>query len=188
MGTREKILAAATRIMREQGYARATTKEIARAAGFSEAALYKHFADKTEIFLGVLASQLPRLDAMLSDLTPGRGTLRGNLVRVTSTAIGFYAESFPIAASLFSSQDLLTAHRDAVHDHGAGPRTPVSRLSGYLRAERKLGRLPSTADPDSMAALLLGAAFQQGFLKHWDTEAVDATALARKLVKAVVPV
>ena len=35
MGTREKILAAAARIMREQGYARATTKEIARAAGFS---------------------------------------------------------------------------------------------------------------------------------------------------------
>jgi AcrR family transcriptional regulator len=187
VGTREKILTAATRIMREQGYARATTKEIAREAGFSEAALYKHFADKTEIFLGVLASQLPELESMLSHLTPGRNTVRGNLVRVTSTAIDFYAESFPIAASLFSTQDLLSAHRDAIREHGAGPRTPVSRLAGYLRAEQKAGRLPSTSDPDSIAALLLGAAFQQGFLRHWDTEAPDATSLARKLVKAAVP-
>ncbi|AIJ20426.1 TetR/AcrR family transcriptional regulator [Amycolatopsis methanolica] len=187
MGTREKILAAAAEVMREQGYARATTKEIARAAGFSEAALYKHFADKTEIFLGVMTSQLPGLEAVLGDIAPGRHTVRGNLVRITSTAIDFYTESFPIGASLFSSRDLLAAHRAAIREHGAGPRTPVTRLANYLRAERDLGRLPSTSDPDAIATLLLGAAFQQGFLRHWDIEAGDPTALARKLVKAVLP-
>ncbi|NIH85972.1 TetR/AcrR family transcriptional regulator [Amycolatopsis granulosa] len=187
MGTREKILAAAAGIMREQGYARATTKEIARAAGFSEAALYKHFADKTEIFLGVISSQLPALDTALGELTAGRHTLRGNLVRITATAIDFYTESFPIGASLFSSQDLLDAHRAAIREHGATPRTPVARLAEYLRAERTLGRLPSTSDPDAIAALLLGAAFQQGFLRNWDAESGDPAGLARKLVKAVVP-
>ncbi|WP_116101965.1 TetR/AcrR family transcriptional regulator [Amycolatopsis thermalba] len=187
MGTREKILAAATQIMREQGYARATTKEIARAAGFSEAALYKHFADKTEIFLGVISSQLPGLEAVLGDLTPGRHGVRANLVRVTATAIDFYTESFPIGASLFSSQELLTAHRDAIREHGDGQATPVTRLANYLRAEQRLGRLPSTSDPDAIATLLLGAAFQQGFFRHWDAEAGDPAVLARKLVKAVLP-
>jgi len=187
MGTREKILAAAARIMREQGYARATTKEIARAAGFSEAALYKHFADKTEIFIGVLTSQLPGLETVLGSLRPGQGSLRANLVRVTATAIDFYTESFPIGASMFSSQELLDAHRAAIREHGAGPRTPVSRMAEYLRAERKLGRLPSTSDPDAIATLLLGAAFQQGFLRHWDTDPGDPTALARKLVRGVLP-
>ena len=52
--------------MRTKGLARATTKEIAKAAGFSEAAPYKHFADKTELFLVVPD---PRL-AVLRDTPP----------------------------------------------------------------------------------------------------------------------
>ncbi|HEX4258089.1 MAG TPA: helix-turn-helix domain-containing protein, partial [Streptosporangiaceae bacterium] len=45
--TRDRILDAATHVMRTRGFARTTTKEIARAAGYSEATLYKHFQDKT---------------------------------------------------------------------------------------------------------------------------------------------
>ena len=37
--------------MRTIGLARATTKEIARAADCSEAALYKHFTGKEELFV-----------------------------------------------------------------------------------------------------------------------------------------
>ena len=43
--TRDRMLDAAYTVMRTRGLARATTKEIAREAGFSEAALYKHFED-----------------------------------------------------------------------------------------------------------------------------------------------
>ncbi|HVV09217.1 helix-turn-helix domain-containing protein [Amycolatopsis sp.] len=188
MGTREEILAAAARIMREQGYARATTKEIARAAGYSEAALYKHFHDKTEIFLGVLDGQLPALGGVLAELAAntGKGTVRANLVKVAETALHFYEESFPIAASLFATRELLTAHRDGVRARGAGPRHPQLGLSRYLRAEQRLGRLPRTADPDAMSALLLGACFQQAFLGHFDVdENTDHAVLARSLVKAL---
>jgi AcrR family transcriptional regulator len=45
MGTRDDILDAAAEVLRTQGFARATTKSIAQVAGYSEAALYKHFAD-----------------------------------------------------------------------------------------------------------------------------------------------
>jgi AcrR family transcriptional regulator len=43
---RVRILDAAHELMLTLGLARTTTKEIARAAGCSEAALYKHFASK----------------------------------------------------------------------------------------------------------------------------------------------
>ena len=36
--------------MRGKGLVRATTKEIARAAGLSEGTLYNHFANKEELF------------------------------------------------------------------------------------------------------------------------------------------
>lgn len=173
--------------MRERGYARATTKEIARAAGYSEAALYKHFADKTEIFLGVLSEQLPSLSAALAALEAGKGAVRGNLNKVAHAALEFYTESFPISASLFSTRELLTAHRESVREHGAGPRNPQRALTRYLRAEQRLGRLPRTSDPDAMSALLLGACFQQAFLVSFEGEPTpDLAALARKLVRTLV--
>ena len=50
MATRDRILDAAARIMRTEGVARATTKQIASEAGYSEATLYKHFSDKATAF------------------------------------------------------------------------------------------------------------------------------------------
>src|SRR5947199_8023810 len=140
MGTRDQILDAAAHVMRTRGLAGATTKEIARAAGYSEATLYKHFQDKTEIFLGVLSEQLPPLGAVLEGLA-GQSTVRANLVKVARAALDFYDESFPIAASVFSTRDLLSAHRAATRARDAGPRHPLASLAQYLRAEQKLGRL-----------------------------------------------
>jgi AcrR family transcriptional regulator len=179
VGTREEILAAAARIMRTEGYARATTKEIARAAGYSEAALYKHFEDKTEIFLRVLDEQLPGLPALLTRLEAGSGDLRGNLEELVVTAVRFYADSFPISASVFSSQRLLAAHRERLHRlGGGGPRTPEELLAGYLGAEQRLGRVAADADPTAMARLLLGASFQQAFLAAFSGEPLSADGLA----------
>ncbi|TVT50587.1 TetR/AcrR family transcriptional regulator [Amycolatopsis rhizosphaerae] len=190
MGTREEILAAATRVMREQGYARATTKEIARVAGYSEATLYKHFADKAHLFRSVLSEQLPGLGKVLTELTEraGTGTVRANLTRVARLAIDFYTESFPVAASLFSTRELLTSHRQAMADHGAGPRNPHEGLVRYLKAEQRLGRLPRSADPEALSALLLGACFQQAFLTAFDDaepSGKEREKLAKSLVKTL---
>ena len=191
MGTRDDILAAAARIMRTEGYARATTKAIAAAAGYSEAALYKHFRDKTEIFLAVLDEQLPRLSPLLRELEDraGERTVRANLEELAATALAFYRESFPISMSLFSARSLLAAHRDRLHELGAaGPRAPVDAVARYLDAERRLGRLDTGADPAAMASLLLGACFQQAFLATFAGETPSAAVrgeLAARLVAAL---
>jgi AcrR family transcriptional regulator len=187
MGTREQILAAAARVMRTDGYARATTKAIAEEAGYSEATLYKHFPDKTEIFLTVLAEQLPGLDPLIRRLEDraGEGTVRANLEEIAATAIAFYVESFPLAMSLFSTRAILNTHRDRVRALGAGPHVPLDVLARYLDAERRLGRIGPNSDPRPMAALLLGACFQQAFLATYSGETPSDAAraeIARQLV------
>ncbi len=190
MGTRDDILDAAARIMRTEGYARATTKEIARAAGYSEAALYKHFQDKAEIFLRVLEEQLPGLAALLRRLEgrAGTGDVRTNLEEVAVTAVEFYTDSFPIAVSLYSSRELLAAHRERVRALGAGPRAPEEMLARHLAEEQQLGRIAPSADPQAIARLLLGACFQQAFLADFTGERLDdeqLADLARGLVATV---
>lgn len=185
--TRDRMLDAAAEVMRTRGLARATTKEIAKAAGYSEAALYKHFQDKTDMFLAVLMERVPSsLGGLLSELRPGEGTVAETLERVAADAIEFYTESFPIAASVFSEPQLLAAHRDALRQRDAGPQKVNTLLAGYLAAERDLGRISTDADPYAVAALLLGACLQHAFLVHFDTDLVTPDRFAATLVRTLV--
>ncbi|MGZ0150234.1 TetR/AcrR family transcriptional regulator [Kribbella sp. WER1] len=196
MGTRDEILDAAADVLRTQGYARATTRSIAQVAGYSEAALYKHFADKSAILLAVLHERMPELPGSLKELigNPGSGTVRGNLARLARTAIDFYIEGFPILVSLFSSRELLTAHRLRLEELNAGPHRAQEGLVLYLREEQKLGRIRRTADVPAAAALLLGACFQRGFEVNFtgtaptpaDTERYAAT-LTKTLYESLRP-
>lgn len=185
MSTRDKILDAAAHVMRTQGFARTTTKEIAKAAGYSEATLYKHFQDKTALFLEVLHARVPsfRPFAEESARGPGEGSLRDNLTATARAAIEFYLDSFPMSASMFAEPELLARHRTSAAQRGAGPHRPVDALAGYLRAEQEAGRIRPEADPDAGAGLLLGACFQYAFLHCFaqrkpDRPAVDAYAIS----------
>jgi AcrR family transcriptional regulator len=166
MATRERILDAAAQVMHDQGLAASTTREIARAAGYSEATLYKHFTDKQDLFLSVLRERLPRLGDV--DQLTGESTVTANLELIVERLLRFYLRSFPIAASIFSQPELLAGHRESLAARGAGPRSPVDALVGYLSAEREGGRIPPTTDVAAVAALLAGAAFQYAFFANFE--------------------
>lgn len=187
MSTRDRILQAAHRVMREQGLTSATTKEIARAAELSEAALYKHFADKDELFLHMMQGHIPHMVQALKSLHDGvgRSTVEANLETATQAALAYYAETLPIVASLFAQPALLARYRQALDEEGRGPQLAVRELADYLRAEQRLERVRSDAAPDAAAKLLLGACFQQAFLRAFWGEALTPAA-SRALAKALV--
>ncbi len=168
-GTRARLVEAAAGVMRAKGLARTTTKEIARAAGYSEGTLYNHFASKEDLFLAVLGERLPGFVALVMMLPEraGRGTVSGNLTEVATAALAFYMQSVPMAAAIFAEPDLLARHIAGVRAAQAGPHQPNEAVAAYLRAEQRLGRLRTDADPHAAADLLLGACFQQAFLQHF---------------------
>jgi AcrR family transcriptional regulator len=165
--TRDAILDGALDVMRTRGLAHATTKQIARAAGFSEATLYKLFADKTELFLCVLAERLPRVSVVSGALAGlvGTGTVTGNLIMMITEIERFYELSLPIAMSLFSDADLLARHREAVRARGAGPEVITERVAEYLRAEQRAGRVSEAVRAEAAALALVGACLQRAFLR-----------------------
>lgn len=190
---RIRILDAAHELMLTIGLARATTKEIAKAAGCSEAALYKYFPSKEELFVSVLKERLPRLTPLLAGLAaePGGGTLLENLTEIARQAALFYEQSFPIAASLYAETQLKRRHEESMRSMGSGPHMPIRGLDAYLRAEQDAGRVRAGADTYAAASLLLGACAQRAFA-YDSTEAgkpppVDefATSIARTLMGGI---
>jgi|Tabmets5t2r1_1033131.scaffolds.fasta_scaffold22330_3 AcrR family transcriptional regulator len=174
--TRGRIVDAAAQVMETLGLARATTKEIARAAGYSEATLYKHFSDKSELLLAVLGERLPGLVGLLKRLPDevGQGVVAERLEQVADQALQFYERAVPILASLFAEPVLLDRYRQDLAAAGAGPHRANQALAAYLRAERELGRVDPAVDPDAAAALLLGACFQRAFFSAFGGEPIPA--------------
>jgi AcrR family transcriptional regulator len=176
LGTRERIVEAAESVMRERGLARTTTKEIARAAGYSEGTLYKHFESKEDLFLAVLAERFPSFVALVDKLPVrvGQGTLRETLEEVATNALTYYGEIVPMAASIFSEPVLLARHREGLRKRGAGPWMINEALAAYLEAEERLGRVREDADPEAAAAMILGACYQRAFFRSYLGEDVPA--------------
>ncbi|MFC9174649.1 MULTISPECIES: TetR/AcrR family transcriptional regulator [Streptomyces] len=160
---RVRIVDAAHELMGSIGLARTTTKEIARAAGCSEAALYKYFPSKEELFVTVLKERLPKLGGLLGDLVAGEGSVEANLTEVARQAALFYAQTFPMAASLYAEPQLKHRHEEGLRELGTGPHTPIQGLDAYLRAEQRAGRVHAGADTYAAASLLLGACAQRAF-------------------------
>ncbi|MCL7455430.1 MAG: TetR/AcrR family transcriptional regulator [Anaerolineae bacterium] len=77
--TRFRLLEAAAQLFAERGYARATTRELAAAAGVNEVTLFRHFGSKKNLFAAVVEHYAsPSLDAAL-EIQPG-GDYRQDLV------------------------------------------------------------------------------------------------------------
>jgi AcrR family transcriptional regulator len=192
LGTRERIVEAAERVMRERGLARTTTKEIARAAGYSEGTLYKHFESKEDLFLAVLAERFPAFVALVEELPArvGRGTVRETLQEVATNALAYYGEIVPMAASIFSEPALLARHREELRKRGAGPWMINETLASYLEAEERLGRVRKDADPEAAAAMVLGACYQRAFFRSYlgeDVPAEGEESFVESIVQTLMP-
>lgn len=157
---------AAERLVRTAGFVHATTKEIAREAGCSEALLYKHFVNKEEIFLRVLFERLPRLGVLLTELAddPGERGVEECLRAVARKAADFYEEMLPMVGALLVEPGLLTRFAEGLAAVGRkGPYEAGDALAEYLARERERGRIRADADTRAAAVLLLGACFQRAF-------------------------
>jgi len=191
VGTRDVILDAAAGVMRERGLANVTTRQIAAAAGFSEATLYKHFADKIELMLAVLQERSTGFAELSVALDRPAGDspddLEDRLAAVAGAAIVFYTDNFPMLASIFSDRTILAAHTDGLRKHGLGPHKVNEAIAGYLSVEAQAGRIRPDADLYAAAGLLTGACMQHAFLGHmgW-ADRRDDDAAARSFSRTVI--
>lgn len=185
--TRERILDAAAAVLRDRGIAHATTKEIAREAGCSEALLYKHFPDKLRILMSVMKERQPALTD--PQRLVGQGRVRDNLATVAQGLMAFYVRTFPLAASIFGSSQLLESWREGIRASGGGPESPLAKVERYLAAEQADGRLPEDLDRGAVAMALVGASFHQGFLAAFNglDEVPDGAGIADRIAAAVLP-
>ncbi|MBW4621489.1 MAG: TetR/AcrR family transcriptional regulator [Cyanosarcina radialis HA8281-LM2] len=163
----EEILAVARSLFLQQG-ASASTRDIAKQAGISEAVIYQRFGTKEDFFFASMKLPEPQLDSIFA-FQPGKESVVSNLQFASRGILDYFREAMPIFLTLishpaFEMPTFLTQHR-----------LPAARLSerliDYLMAEAELGRVRE--DKVAVAASVLLSHLHQMAL----SECIGASAI-----------
>lgn len=163
--TRARLVAATQQVVREVGYANATTRAVADAAGVSEGTIYRHFPDKLTLFL---AAAREGNDAVVESVErlpdrAGTRTVEQNLTDALLALATLRDAVLPLELAVLTDPDLAARRQELLATTSPqdvpGPHRP---LAAYLRAEQTAGRVRPDVEPDHAAvtvlATLLGAA------------------------------
>lgn len=180
---RDKIVAAAERLLKEKGLAAVTTRAIAEAVPCSEGAIYVHFPNRLELLLTVFEQRLREMLVPLKTLEQkvGHATPRTNLLEAITALRRFHKQIVPMLCSMFADEDLLAGFQESLAARQKGPYGAVGRLAAYLAAEQHAGRVDRSVDPEFVAATLMASSFFAAFHRALLGQSLRALAPERLL-------
>jgi AcrR family transcriptional regulator len=143
--TRDRILAAAAKLIADRGYVATTTRAIAAAAGVNEVTLFRRFGSKTGLVRALIAVGSARqADPDPEDPGDLAGTLRSMALREVRDAL----ENGGLAVRLAFDARAVPEIRDALGDTLT---VRMERFAGYLRSAQAAGRLRSDVPAELVA-------------------------------------
>ncbi|OKJ66629.1 TetR/AcrR family transcriptional regulator [Streptomyces sp. CB02460] len=154
---RQQLFDAAERVLLRDGAGGLTSRAVTDEAGCAKGVLHRHFADFDAFLTDLVLDRAAELDARARTLggSVGTGTVAGNLTAALTALFG----PVPVAIiPLITFRDELRARlREATPGGGIAILAQITTaVSGYLAAERALGRVSAGADIDSLTLSLVG--------------------------------
>ena len=152
---RERILSTSMRLFAARGFAATKTKDVARAAGVSEAMVFKHFPDKESLYRALIERKIAEAEEVLplADLEKSGEALDVFLARIAGEMLRKCEED-----ASFLRLFLLSA----LEDHPLAAEFDAARadrmrtvVAAHLRRETRAGRVRSV-DPAFAARAFLG--------------------------------
>jgi AcrR family transcriptional regulator len=156
----QDILRHAREAFREAGHA-ASTREIARAAGISQAVLYQRFGSKEDLFFKAMTPEPADLDALLGPYPPRAA--RSDLERIAERLVVFFSSLMPTVLHVLAHPSLGRAR--LVRWHEGLPFLPVREaLEARLRRLRADG-LIGPIDPAAASMAFIAAVHSVAILE-----------------------
>ncbi len=160
---REQLLDCALSLFSEHGYARATTAELAKAAGVTEPIIYRHFASKKDLFIALIRRTGERTLTMwekdLSDAADPADRLR-LLIADNPMVSDEGGKEYRVFLQAITEVDDPQI-RDALRDHIVGLHTFLTQELRTAQGEHKVG---PRFTPDLIAWLLINIGMGYGVL------------------------
>lgn len=159
-----EIVDTAIRLSAELGPDRLTTDRLAREIGISQAAIFRHFPTKGDIWLAVgqrIATLMRSDTALGSDVAePPAEQLRNLVVRQLT-----YFEKTPAIPAILFSRELHAENEDLRLHFASMMQNRMAMFAGLIESEKSNGDFSKDLDSTDAAALVL--ALIQGLAMRW---------------------
>jgi AcrR family transcriptional regulator len=191
--TRARLIEATRNVVREVGYAHASTRAIAQAAGVAEGTIYRHFPHKAALFFATVLESNAPVVAWVTTLPAraGEGTVEDNLTDAAVRLAGLRDQILPLELAIAADPELAAQRRQAMAAAGDSlPPGPPEALAAYLAAEQRLGRVRTDLDPREAAEVFLGLLLVLGTMPTIGDEGLSPDRVAsavRLLVRGIQP-
>jgi len=191
--TRARLIEATVAVVRDVGYAHASTRAIAQAAGVAEGTIYRHFPDKASLFFAaVLESNAPVVEWVAAlPARAGEGTVESNLTDAVVRLAGLRGQLIPLELAIAADPELGAQRRRAMEAAGGSlPPGPPEAIAAYLAAEQRLGRVRAEIETREAAILILAAIFGLAANQSLGDAGADDARLAsavRMIVRGIRP-
>lgn len=134
----DKLLAVAREVFVEKGIA-ASTREIARRAGVSEAVIYQRHPTKAHLFFAAMVPPALNVENLLAPLANDHG-VREHLEEIALGMMEYFREVVPILLPLITHPSF--DFEEYAHQHPDSPFGQMHRgLMEYLEAQRQRGNI-----------------------------------------------
>ncbi len=147
--------------MSERQSAAITARDLARAAGVADGALYNHFGDKHDLILAALVRRFERLvetfRADVGVVDPGTtpASLRDEAERVATALLAFQRGALPMLANVLAEPSLFARFMTEIHRPPLGGNVFAEPVRDLARVADDRGQA-SDVSPAAVADLLVG--------------------------------
>lgn len=153
---RERLFAAAERVVARDGAAALTSRAVTAEAGCAKGILHTHFAGLDEFISELVLDRFARSARHAEGLSArvGQGRVADNLAEV---ALALLDSLDPAVVGLAMTRPGASLHtRQALESGAPGFTAMQESITGYLEAEQRLGRLAGDTDSATTALALVG--------------------------------
>ena len=160
----ERILEIARKVFLIRGV-NATTEEVAKRAGISQASIFKRFKSKQGLFLSAMQAERDRQDWVgYFEQRSKEVGLQQALADLGTRVLGFFVRALPLALVSWSNRGEFGLPTDLTRGH-AGPARVAKPMVAALEREMKAGRL-RRHDPWLVARTFFGAMQGYALVSH----------------------
>lgn len=160
-----ELLAIARQIFSEQGHA-ASTRDIARASGISQAVLYQRFGSKDELFFRAMIPEAPDLESFIGPYAPKDAF--EDLLAIAERLAAYLRTFMPILLKVLAFPDVRVERLQEWHD-----RLPFKPIADALTERfRKLqsDRLLAVGNPHASAVAFMSQVHSLAFFEMLMTQ------------------
>ncbi|GAA1917280.1 TetR/AcrR family transcriptional regulator [Streptomyces sodiiphilus] len=181
---RERLFAAAERVLVREGPAGLTNRAITQEADCAKGLIHSHFTDLDDFVAQLVLNRFRSIAGEVGPLPAraGSGSVTGNMTTAALALLGSHGPA--IAAAALSRPKVTERIRHAWAEGEPGPATAEQAMSHYLEAEQRLGRVVPHADCPALALAVAGTVHH--LLMTRGSRPSQDTQLVEHLVAAVI--